>query len=139
MVSTAYTRWTFENKKWAHLSDYVRMHALYECGGFYFDTDVELVKSIEELRYQKGFWSMEETGCANSGSGIGMVSRNELIGKILEEYRSISYEDLEEGKKLSVNAERESSLLRQYGFKANNCYQIINDIAIQKLVEMFRL
>lgn len=130
VMSTQFTRWAYENKKWAYLSDYVRMYALFEYGGFYFDTDVEFLKSPNELRYQDGFWSMEETGCANSGSGIGMIRQNPLIEELLNIYKKISYQELKEGKGVSVNAERESDLLRKYGFKANNCFQIIENIAM---------
>lgn len=128
--SIPYTKWAYERKKWAYISDYVRMYALYKYGGFYFDTDVEMKKQIEPFRFQSGFWTMEETGCANSGSGIGMVAGNSLIRELLEEYAAISYEELEGRGKMPVNAERESDLLRRYGFLANNKYQVIEGTAI---------
>ncbi len=45
-----YCREAYEAKKWAFLTDYVRLKALYEEGGFYMDTDVEVVKSLDPLR-----------------------------------------------------------------------------------------
>lgn len=36
-------------KKWALLSDYIRLHALLQYGGIYLDTDVELVRSFDDL------------------------------------------------------------------------------------------
>lgn len=44
-----YVQEAYENKKWAFVSDYARLDILYEFGGFYLDTDVELVKSLDEL------------------------------------------------------------------------------------------
>ena len=38
----------YENQKWAFVSDYVRFDVLYQFGGIYFDTDVELLKPIPE-------------------------------------------------------------------------------------------
>ena len=39
----------YENKKWAFVADYVRTKAMYEYGGIYFDTDMEIIKPIDEL------------------------------------------------------------------------------------------
>lgn len=45
-----YCKEAYEAKKWAFVTDYVRLKALYEYGGFYMDTDVEVIKSLEPLR-----------------------------------------------------------------------------------------
>ena len=39
----------YHRKKWAFVTDYVRLRVVYEYGGIYFDTDVELVKKIDFL------------------------------------------------------------------------------------------
>ena len=41
--STPYTKYCYENKKWAFLSDYVRLDVVCRHGGVYFDTDVEVI------------------------------------------------------------------------------------------------
>ena len=43
----------YENKKWAFVADYARTKAIYEYGGIYFDTDMEVVKNIDELLVKK--------------------------------------------------------------------------------------
>ena len=55
MNSTAYTRYHFERKSWALLSDYVRFHALVTEGGIYLDTDMQLVKPLDELLFDEAF------------------------------------------------------------------------------------
>ena len=55
MNSTAYTRYHFEQKSWALLSDYVRFHALVTEGGIYLDTDMQLVKPLDELLQNEAF------------------------------------------------------------------------------------
>ena len=42
----SYVKEAYEHKKWAFITDYVRLKALYEIGGIYMDTDVELVVQI---------------------------------------------------------------------------------------------
>ncbi|WP_281957433.1 glycosyltransferase family 32 protein, partial [Bacillus cereus] len=39
----------YEGRKWAFVSDYVRLKALYEHGGIYLDTDVELKKNFNDI------------------------------------------------------------------------------------------
>lgn len=55
----AYTKFAYENGKWAFVSDYVRIYVLYHYGGIYLDTDVELLKNLDELRYQYAYMGME--------------------------------------------------------------------------------
>lgn len=49
MNSCAYVKEAYEAKKWAFVSDYARFEILYKYGGLYFDTDVELVKSFDDM------------------------------------------------------------------------------------------
>ena len=52
----------YENQKWAFVSDYVRFDVLYQFGGIYFDTDVELLKPIpEEILAKRAFTGFEST------------------------------------------------------------------------------
>ena len=44
-----YAQQAYEAKKYAFVSDYVRLAVLYEYGGIYLDTDVELVRPLDEL------------------------------------------------------------------------------------------
>ena len=46
----------YEAKKWGFVSDYARLDIIYEHGGIYLDTDVELVKCLDELRYNIVVW-----------------------------------------------------------------------------------
>ena len=44
-----FVKQAYENKKWAFVSDYARIYALYNEGGIYFDTDVKVLKNIEHI------------------------------------------------------------------------------------------
>ena len=55
MDSTAYTRYHFEKKGWVMLSDYLRFHALATEGGIYLDTDMQLVRPLDELLGHEAF------------------------------------------------------------------------------------
>lgn len=46
---SVWTQQAFENKKFAFASDLIRFHAVYTYGGIYLDTDVEVIKSFNNL------------------------------------------------------------------------------------------
>ena len=50
----------YESKKWAFVSDYVRLLAFVETGGIYFDTDVEILKPFDDLMENKAVEGFEE-------------------------------------------------------------------------------
>ena len=81
-----YTRMCYEQKKYAFLSDYVRLLVVAEHGGIYFDTDVELLKSPDFLLEQDAFFGFETSEYVASGLGFGSVAQGETIQAMLAEY-----------------------------------------------------
>ena len=51
--SSIFTKQAYENKKWAFVSDYVRVYALYNYGGWYLDTDIEILKPIHRFESER--------------------------------------------------------------------------------------
>ena len=83
-----YVREAYNNKKWAFVSDYARLSIIYNEGGFYFDTDVELLKPIEELRGSKAFFAQEIGGMVASGLGFGAEKGNFVVKLMMDEYEN---------------------------------------------------
>jgi len=54
-----YLQAALKYKKWANLSNFVRIYALYHHGGIYMDTDMEVLKSLEEFRQYGSFLGLE--------------------------------------------------------------------------------
>lgn len=48
-------------KKWAFAADYIRLYALYNYGGIYLDSDVEVLKSFDDLLDREYFIGREHT------------------------------------------------------------------------------
>ena len=63
----AYTKMCYEQKKYAFLTDYIRLVVLEEHGGIYFDTDVEAVRSFDDLLDQPAFFGFEDNDHVNTG------------------------------------------------------------------------
>ena len=84
--STPYTRYCYKNKKWAYLSDYVRLAVVYQNGGVYFDTDVELIKSIDSLLCNDIFLALEDSCTIATGLGFGACAGNKYIQTMMDQY-----------------------------------------------------
>ena len=55
VLDSSFLKGAFEQKRWTHLSDYVRSRALFEHGGIYLDVDVELIKPLDDLLENRCF------------------------------------------------------------------------------------
>ena len=81
-----YVKEAYEEKKWAFVSDYARLKIIYEEGGIYLDTDVELIKPLDDLLNEKCFLTTETTGYIATGLGFGAEKGSEVIRLMLAEY-----------------------------------------------------
>lgn len=75
---TPYTAEAYAAKKYAFVSDFARFWVLYECGGIYFDTDVEIIRPIEDIIAKGSFMGAEDREHVNPGLGMCMEQRNPL-------------------------------------------------------------
>lgn len=81
-----YVTEAYSVKKWAFVSDVARLKIIYENGGIYFDTDVEVLKSFDELMSQEYFLGLEEPDKINTGIGFGAVKGCPVIKAMLDIY-----------------------------------------------------
>ena len=81
-----YVKEAYENKKWAFVADYFRIKVIYEQGGFYMDTDMELTKPIDFLRLNNIFFPAE-TNSVNACI-FGAIPKQPMIKEWLEGYQN---------------------------------------------------
>ena len=82
----AYVRDCYDNKKWAFLSDYVRLAVVCRQGGVYFDTEVELLKPLDELLGYGAFYSFETADMVNTGQGFGAEKGHPTVVAMMDQY-----------------------------------------------------
>ncbi len=75
----AYCRSMYANGRWAYLSDYARLKIVYEHGGIYLDTDVELVRPIDDLLQEEAFMGLDTTCFVNNGMGFGAQKEHPFL------------------------------------------------------------
>lgn len=80
-----YVREAYENKKWAFVTDYVRLKTLYDYGGIYMDTDVEVIKPLDKFLSLPAFSGYEGDNRIPTGI-IGAAKGNKWIGELLKDY-----------------------------------------------------
>lgn len=84
-----YTRYCYDNKKWAFLSDFVRIEIIAQQGGLYFDTDVELLRSPDEFLQYGAFYGFENDAHVNTGEGFGSEAGHPSILAMKKQYTDL--------------------------------------------------
>ena len=123
-----YMKEAYEAKKWAFVSDYARLKILYNEGGIYLDTDVELIKPIDELIKNEGFMGFDEKGIVATGLGFACEKGNELIGEFLKDYENIGFIKNSGEYDLTPCPDRNTDTLKRLGMDVNNHNQIFMGI-----------
>ena len=78
-------------KKYAFVSDVMRLLVLEQYGGVYFDTDVEVVRDIAPLMDDEGFIGFENDQYVASGLTIASVPHHPVVQAMIEEYRKLHF------------------------------------------------
>ena len=110
--------------------DYARIDLLYQVGGVYLDTDVELLRPIDDLLYQPAFCCMQSNGVANLGSGFGCVPGLEIIREMRDEYLTAEFRRADGTYNLETSPAYQTRTLECHGFRPDNTYQIIEDMTV---------
>ena len=119
-----YMRQAYEAKKWGFVPDYARLDIVYEYGGIYLDTDVEMLRSFDELLEQDGFMGFENTGdgeyFVHCGHGYGAVPHHEVIRTARDLYDTISFLNADGTPNLLASPHFTTQALREFGLVQEN-------------------
>jgi mannosyltransferase OCH1-like enzyme len=83
--SISYVKQAYEQKKWAFVTDYVRMYALYTTGGIYLDADVEILKPLDKFLVHRAFTG-KETNDLTLAAVMGAEKGHPWIKMIMDWY-----------------------------------------------------
>ena len=86
-----YVQEAYDAKKYAYVTDYARLWIIYNYGGVYLDTDVELVKPIDDLLYHTAYCGLEDDIHINTGLGFGAQKSNSVVKRMMEDYYDIHF------------------------------------------------
>ncbi len=124
-----YVKEAYTSEKFAFVSDYVRVHALYHYGGIYLDTDVEVYKSFNDLLHHPSFWGFEQENYIAT-STIGAQKGNILIKQFLKSYNNKKFLREDGTFNSLTNVAVITRLLASLGLKTNGEYQEIEGLGV---------
>jgi len=120
----------YQHKKWGFVPDYARLDIIYEHGGIYLDTDVELVANLDDMLYQKAFFGFEREESVALGLGFGAEKGMPLIKEMRDAYNNRHFADKDGNLDLQASPVFQTEFLVKKGLKQNGEYQRIGDAVI---------
>ena len=134
--SILYTQQAYEANKYAFVSDYARFWILYKYGGLYFDTDVEIIKPMDDIIERGPFMGIEKTPTSNitpminPGLGLGATPQMEIYRQILDGFHRMTFYS-EDG---SINPfsmiPMVTKLFSEFGLKPSNKVECVAETYI---------
>jgi hypothetical protein len=130
--SVFYVRQAYEAKKYAFVSDYARIQALYQHGGIYFDTDIEVKKPFEEFLEDKSMVLGFESERSLLTAFIAVEKGHPYMKEFLESYRERNFLKEDGSYDMLVINEGFSALMERKGvdLDRNEYQELPGDIAI---------
>lgn len=120
-----YVRQAYEAKKWAFVTDYIRLQVVYEQGGIYMDTDVELKKSLDSLLEYSAYFGFESGTCINTGLGFGAEKGAPILKELMDDYADVPFV-LEDGSfDLKPCPVRNTEVFLKHGLKQDDSRQLL--------------
>lgn len=90
VTQNSYCYGAYISKKWAFVTDYVRLKVLYDYGGIYMDADVEVIKPLDDLLVYEAVTGYELDNMIPTGT-MAASKNNEWIRFLLKAYDNISF------------------------------------------------
>lgn len=138
-----YVSEAYDSGKWAFVSDYARFKILFEEGGLYFDTDVELISSIGDIVEAGPFMGCEADKSELAGSdhgemlpmvapglGLGAYPGSDLYREILDSYEGDCFLRADGSTDLTTVVVRVTSILAKHGLRQLNGVQNVAGVSI---------
>ena len=126
--SALWTKQAYEAKKYAFVSDYVRLKALYEMGGVYLDTDIEMKKPLDPFLSHEAFTGFENKSNVAT-CVIGAQAAHPVVAAWMDWYmdRAFIMDGVLNDEPNVVSVTRE---LKNRGLCINNQFQTVDGVAI---------
>lgn len=125
----AYCHEAFLSKKWAFVSDYVRLWALVNFGGIYMDTDVEVLRPLDSFLSLRAFSGFESETMVPTGI-MAAEAGHELFRELLAYYDDKHFV-LEDGSiDQTTNVTIFTDCLRSRGLRQDNSLQDVSGLTL---------
>ena len=128
--SNKYVEEAYINKKYAFVTDYVRLFVLYNYGGIYMDTDVEVIKNLDIFLNHKAFSGFENNNFIPTGI-MASQKGNKWIKALLDEYKDLCFIKKDGTMDLTTNVIRiTNTTVKKYNLVQNNTFQDLGEVVL---------
>ena len=127
--SIPYVKEAYESKKFAFVTDYVRLYALYHYGGIYMDTDVEVLKNLDVFLTHKSFSGFESPNQIPTGI-MGSEKELPIFKELLSYYDDKHFIDENGNLDLTTNVDIITNIMLKKGLIPNNTYQEVENFTL---------
>lgn len=124
----------YESKIWGFVPDYLRLDVIYQQGGIYLDTDVTVVRNLDDLLFQECFASVDATLTMNLGSGFGAKPNCEIIRELRDYYDDVNFIDENGIVDMTSCNSHSYKVLKKYGVQINNKLQNVRGMNIYPMI-----
>lgn len=124
-----YVREAYDNRKFAFVTDVVRLHALYNEGGIYMDTDVEVLKPLDFLLQFEAVSGFESDTLIPTGL-MACQKGHALFYEMLHEYDNLHFVKSDGKFDYTTNVERITKTCLKYGLVLNNTQQTVKGFTL---------
>lgn len=132
-----YCREAYEAKRWAFVADYARLYVLYEYGGIYMDTDVEVVRPFDPLLNRNGFLCFENDDNVSIGT-FGVAKHLLLVNDFLQPYKGRHFKRDDGSFDMTTNLKIITQVLvERYGISLNGKEQVLSGDILVLPMEAF--
>lgn len=126
--SNPYVQEAYEVRKFAFVTDYVRLYAMFTEGGIYMDTDVMVLKNLDSYLKHSAFSGFESKTKIPTGI-MAAEKGHPLISKLLDYYNDRHFLKDDKTCDMTTNVEIITSMLLPKGFVPNGEYQEVDNMA----------
>lgn len=119
-----YARQAYDAKKFAFVTDVVRLYAMYNHGGVYMDTDVEVLKPLDSILEYEAVSGFETTNLIPTGL-MASEKNSKIIGELLRDYDNRKFRNNDGTYNLVTNVIYITDTLKKYGLILNNKFQTV--------------
>lgn len=125
-----YMSQAYDMGQWAFVSDYARIDIINEYGGVYLDTDVELIRNLDELLKNDAFCGFENCRLVAYGLGFGSKKQNGILAEIKEYYDSRSFKQEDGSLDRRCCPYIQTEIMEKHGLKGNGEFQIVDGMTV---------
>ena len=127
ITKNLYMKQAYEAKKWGFVPDYARLDIINTYGGIYLDTDVELLKSLDELLSYDFFCGFESVNWVAFGLGFGACKGNAILQEMMRDYESRQFINEDGTYNLVASPVYQTQVLERHGLIKDGHTQLIEN------------